>query len=117
MKAESQRPKEQEDAIETLNAAIRDTDLAEKASCIAPAKIVFGSAGTLLTLIRVRIPFLAKICSGFTYSQDATANEPDYVELGLLCTDICRALDQGTNGKKPDELSHSAHGAINQLTV
>jgi len=117
MKAESQRPKEREDVIEALNATIRDTNLAEKASCIAPAKIVFGSAGTLLTLIRVRIPFLAKICSGFTHSQDATANEPDYVRLGLLCANVCRALDQGTNGKRPDELSHPAYGAINQLSV
>ena len=44
-------------------------------------------------------------------------NEPDYVELGLLCADVCRALDRGTNGKKPDELSQPVYGAISQLSV
>ena len=44
-------------------------------------------------------------------------NEPDCVELGLFCADICRVLDQGTNEKKPDELSQSVYGAINQLSV
>jgi len=44
-------------------------------------------------------------------------NEPDCVELGLFRVDICRAPDQGTNGKKPDELSQSVYGAINQLSV
>jgi len=57
MKAESQRPKEREDAVEALNAAIKAIDLAEKASCIAPAKTVFGSASILLTLIKVCFPF------------------------------------------------------------
>ena len=53
--------------------------------------------------------------SGFTSSQDSTVNDLDHVELGLLCADICRALDQGTGGKRSDELSQSVYGAINQL--
>jgi len=57
MKAESQRPKGREDAIEALNAAIKATDLAEKVSCIVPVKIAFGSASILLTMIRVCLPF------------------------------------------------------------
>jgi len=56
MKAQSQRPKEREDAIEALSAAVEAADLAEKASCIVPAKIAFGSAGVLLTLIKVCFP-------------------------------------------------------------
>jgi len=56
MKAQSQRPKEREDAIEALNAAIKAADLAEKASCIAPAKTAFGSVSILLRLIRVCFP-------------------------------------------------------------
>ena len=44
-------------------------------------------------------------------------DEVDYIELGLLCADICRVLDQGTNGKKPDELSRSVYDAINLLTL
>jgi hypothetical protein len=29
----------------------------------------------------------------------------DYVGLGLSCADVCRALDQGIKGKKPNEPS------------
>ena len=45
------------------------------------------------------------------------ANEQDYVELGLSCANICRALDRGMNGKKLDDLSKSVCDAINQLTT
>ena len=44
-------------------------------------------------------------------------NNLDYVELGLACADVCRALDRGVNAKKPDELSQSVYSAINQLTL
>jgi len=45
------------------------------------------------------------------------ANELDYVELGLACADICRALDRGVGGKKLDDLSQTVCDAINQLAV
>ena len=45
------------------------------------------------------------------------ANELDYVELGLSCADVCRALDQGTSGRRLDELSQSVLEAIEQLTA
>jgi len=44
-------------------------------------------------------------------------NEQDYVELGLSCADICRALDRGMNGKMLHDLSKSVCDAINQLTT
>jgi len=44
-------------------------------------------------------------------------NEMDYVELGLSCADICRALDRGMNGKKLDDLNQSVCDAISQLTT
>ena len=44
-------------------------------------------------------------------------NEVDYVELGLGCADICRALDRGMNGKKLDDLTQSVCEAISQLTT
>lgn len=44
-------------------------------------------------------------------------NERDYVELGLSCADVCRALDRATNGKKLEDLSQSVCEAINQLMV
>ena len=44
------------------------------------------------------------------------ADEADYVELGLLCADICQALGGGTKGKKLDEISQSVCDAIDLLT-
>jgi len=44
-------------------------------------------------------------------------NEQEYVELGLSCADICRALDRGMSGKKLDDLSQSVCEAISQLTT
>jgi len=44
-------------------------------------------------------------------------NVPDYVELGLFCTDVCRTLDWVTGGKEPDELSRPVCDAIDQLTL
>jgi len=55
--------------------------------------------------------------SRFTRCQDSVVNELDYVELGLFCADICRALDRGMNGKKLDDLSQSVCDAISQLTT
>ena len=43
-------------------------------------------------------------------------NELEYVELGLFCADICRALERGMGGKKLGDLSQSVCDAINQLT-
>jgi hypothetical protein len=45
------------------------------------------------------------------------SNEVDYVELGLSCVDICRALERGMNGKKLEDLNKSVCDAINQLTT
>ena len=45
------------------------------------------------------------------------ANEQEYVELGLSCADICKALDRGMDGKKLNNLSKSVYDAINQLTT
>jgi hypothetical protein len=45
------------------------------------------------------------------------SNETDYVDLGLACADVCRALDRGMDGKKLDDLSRSVCEAINQLTT
>ena len=51
----SQPPKEREDAISSLDAAIEATNLAEKISNIKLAKAVLGSVSVLLTTIRVCI--------------------------------------------------------------
>jgi len=54
-------------------------------------------------------------CSELTRSQESMINALDYVELGLFCSDICRALDRGMNGKKLDDLNQSVCDAIHQL--
>ena len=50
------------------------------------------------------------------YDQDSMANKSDYVELGLACADVCKALERGMGGKKLDDLSQSVREAIEQLT-
>ena len=54
---------------------------------------------------------------GFTNIQESMANETEYVELGLACANVCRALERGMNGKKLDDLSQSVCEAIAQLTM
>ena len=45
------------------------------------------------------------------------ANEQDYVDLGLSCANICKALERGMGGKTLNDLSQSVCDAINQLTA
>ena len=44
-------------------------------------------------------------------------NDQDYVDLGLSCADICKALRRGMGGKELNDLSKSVRDAINQLTT
>ena len=44
-------------------------------------------------------------------------NITDYVDLGLACAEVCKALNRGMHGKTPDNLSQSVREAINQLTM
>ena len=39
-------------------------------------------------------------------------NEIDYVELGLACADVCKALERGMSGRRANELSQSVFEAI-----
>ena len=55
--------------------------------------------------------------SKFTCHQDSMVNKTDYVELGLACADVCRALDRGLGGRRIDELSQTVFEAIGQLTT
>ena len=115
MDADSQRQKRREDALSLLNMAIEAVNLAKEVSSITPAKAVFGSVGVLLTMIRVRFPPSPMSHSKFTRNQDSMTNRTDYVELGLACADVCKALDRGMNGRKLDDLSQSVREAIEQL--
>ena len=44
-------------------------------------------------------------------------NDDDYVELGLACGDVCKALDRGLDGRRTDKLSQAVLAAIEQLTT
>ena len=117
MAATSRRQKGRDGTLSSLNVAIEAMNLAKEVASITPAKAVFGSVGVLLTMIRVRSSSSATGCFVFTHRQDSMLNKRDYVELGLACTDVCKALDRGVNGRRVDELSQSVYEAIEQLKM
>ena len=59
MDANSQRPKGRDGPLSLLNIAIEAINLVNDLSSITPAKAVFASVGTLLTMIRVRVPLFS----------------------------------------------------------
>ena len=44
-------------------------------------------------------------------------NREDYVELGLICANVCTALDRRLNGKRLNDLDNSLRGVIEQLAT
>ena len=54
MEAE-QQPKERKDAVLALDAAIEALNLAGELPSITPAKVVFGSVGVILIMIKVSL--------------------------------------------------------------
>ena len=117
MTGKSQRPEGQDRVLSALNVAIDSLNLAKEVASITPAKTIFGSVAILLAMIRVGpLLFYGKNFK-FTHLQDTMVNEQDYVDLGLACADICKALERGMGEKKLDDLSKSVCDAINQLTT
>jgi len=43
------------------------------------------------------------------------ADKPEWVEIGLTCADVCGALERGTSGKGPEDLSEIMHWTIKRL--
>ena len=43
------------------------------------------------------------------------ANKDDFVDLGIYCVDICKALKRGTDGKELNELSGPMRTAMEEL--
>ncbi|KAF9787323.1 hypothetical protein BJ322DRAFT_716471 [Thelephora terrestris] len=95
-------PRKLDGVLSTLDVAIRDLTLAKEKgdSGVAPAKDAFGSVGALLTMMK-----------------ELMIDEQDYVELGLSCANVCRALDRGLDGRRLDELSRSVLETIQLLTT
>ena len=117
MASDSQRQEERDDPLSRLNLAIDALTTAKDISTIAPAQAAFGSACVLLTIIRVFFSCYAEMDFLLTSLQDFMAKKEEYVELGLHCANICKAIDRGMNGKRLDDLSRSVCEAINQLTT
>ena len=44
-------------------------------------------------------------------------NKMDYVEPGLACAGVCKALDRGMGDRQADQFSRSVLEAIGQLTA
>jgi hypothetical protein len=95
MASASQRPKGRDGALSTLDIVIQGLNLAADSCGLPPAQAAFGSANALLTMIRVRLP---KLCDELL-AHVSTANNQDYVNLGLSCSGVCKALDRGLNGR------------------
>jgi len=116
MSTKSQRQKRRDVTLSSLNAAIEALNVMKEATSITPAPAVFGTVGVLLTMIRVRFSS-PTTHPKLTFIQDSMANKTDYVELGLACADVCRALDRGMDGRRLDEFSRSVGEAVGQLTT
>jgi hypothetical protein len=54
MEIKSQRPKEQDGVLHSLNAAIEVLNLARDLACVSSAAAAFASVSTLLTMVRVQ---------------------------------------------------------------
>ncbi|KAF9783129.1 hypothetical protein BJ322DRAFT_137268 [Thelephora terrestris] len=99
MASTSQGQKGNNDVRSTLNAIIKVISAAKDACHgIPPAQVAFGIAGALLTMIR-----------------DSLANQQDFVDLGLACARVCKALDRGLKGRQSGNLSPSVLKAIEEL--
>ena len=118
MADKSKQPGRRDGALSSLNLAIDGlTTAKDAASSIPLANVVFATVTLLLTMIRVGFLLPDAWRPRLTHSQDSMANDMDFVELGLSCADICRALERGMDGKKMDDLSKSVCDAMNQLTT
>ena len=115
MASTSRRQKKRDRPISVLDLDIQALSLAEDSCGIPPAQAAFGSVGALLTTIRVRFLHLAPNFR-LSFVQDSPADDQDYVDLGLSCGAVCKALDRGLNGRRPEDLGPSVLGAIEELT-
>ena len=117
MATKSQGQKRRDATLSSLNTAIEALNIMKEATSITPAPAVFGTVSVLLTMIRVRFSSSPSFDSRLTSNQDSMANKTDYIELGLACVDVCRALDRGMHGRRLDELNQSVGEAVEQLTT
>ncbi|KAF9779804.1 hypothetical protein BJ322DRAFT_1086568 [Thelephora terrestris] len=81
-----------------LNAAIVDINIAKGIVGITPAGPVLAPAIGILTMVK-----------------EIAINEHHYVELGLQCADVCKALARSLEGKQLDDFGSHECEAMAQL--
>ena len=113
----SKSTQEQESPLSKLNAVIQDLNQTKETTSVALIKSVHGSVCALLTLVRVGFLPVHASRPLANRRQDSVINRADYVELGLVCANVCKALDRGMNGRQGEDLSGSVSQAIEQLTA
>ena len=98
-----------------LTMAIERLNFVKEISAIMSASSISSSVGVILTVVKVRLlPLCSATSPRLIFNQDFMVNEGNYVSLGLNCAEICQALNQGTNGKRLEDLNESAREAIKQ---
>ena len=117
MASRSRQQKGRDGVGSSLDVAIQDVNLARDTCDVLPARDAFDSVGTLLTMMEVLLLLFRDDGLQFTLIQGFTFNTQEYVDLGIYCADVCKALDRGLDGRRLDDLSPSALGAIQQLTT
>ena len=115
MFSSSDKSKQRDVTLSALDGIIQVLSVVKDGCGVPSARIALGSACVLLTTIKVRPPSSLTRSSRFTFSQDTMSNKDDYVDLGLSCAEVCKVLEQGLKGVKPEDLNETVAGAIDWL--
>lgn len=117
MTSRSRQQKGRNGAGSSLDVAIQDVNFARDTCHVLRVRNAFNLVGTLLTTMEVLLLLFRDDELQFTLIQGFTFNTQDYVDLGIYCADVCKALDRGLDGRRLSDLSPSVLGAIQQLTT
>ena len=82
-----------------MNVAIDTLNILKEISSITPANAILVRFASSRLRFGYVSSYSVTASFQFTFYKDTEANEQDYVEFGLFCTDICKSPDRGLNGK------------------
>ena len=117
--------KDSSQVLSALNMAIDSLHYAKEVKNTTPVNRVFASVAILLFMIRVSFFSSAMRRSRLTRSQDTMVNKEAYVDLGLSCAHVCKALEREMGEERLDDstdwltsdVNQSVYDAINQLMM
>lgn len=116
MIGKSSQPQGRAAGLSQLCMMVERMHLSKELSNIPPLKDVYFTTATLLTTIRVSCSAPGR-CTRLTNSQDSMVHDPDYVELGRYCAQICMALERRTDKIGLDDLNNAVRDAMGELTL